>query len=138
MKKIIELALIWSLVFLGQSVLAAGVIDGQLVNASVTNAAFLFKNGNDSTNYILSILNATDSTTTSNGAFIVTGGIGVGKRLNVGGRLFCADTTDSSSSSTGAVTTSGGLGVAKNITAGGTILGSNLSGTNTGDVTLAV
>lgn len=124
--------------FLAQSVIAGGVIDGQLVNASVTNAAYMFKNSNDSTNYILSILNATQSTTSSNGAFIVTGGLGIGKRINAGGPIACTDTTESSSSTTGSVLTSGGLGVAKSINAGGTILGSNLSGSNSGDVSLTV
>jgi hypothetical protein len=46
------------------------------------------------------------------------------------------DTTQSTDKDSGAVVLEGGLGVEKNINAGGTILGSNLSGTNTGDVSL--
>jgi hypothetical protein len=53
-----------------------------------------------------------------------------------GGAKTFADTTQSTTKDTGAVILEGGLGVEKNINAGGTVLGSNLSGTNTGDVTL--
>lgn len=51
------------------------------------------------------------------------------------GTLTMSDTTQSSDKDTGALVLQGGLGVEKNINAGGTISGSNLSNTNTGDVT---
>ncbi len=54
----------------------------------------------------------------------------------IAGSLAQADTTQSTDKDTGAIVTEGGLGVEKNINAGGDIGGSNLSGTNTGDVTL--
>jgi hypothetical protein len=56
---------------------------------------------------------------------------------SLGGAKTFIDTTQSTTKDTGAVILEGGLGVEKNINAGGTVLGSNLSGTNTGDVTLA-
>lgn len=49
--------------------------------------------------------------------------------------MIVSDTTQSTNKDTGSIVTEGGVGVEKNINAGGTILGSNLSGTNTGDVT---
>ena len=48
-----------------------------------------------------------------------------------------SDTTQSTDKDTGALILDGGLGVEKNINAGGTVLGSNLSGTNSGDITLS-
>lgn len=53
-----------------------------------------------------------------------------------GGVKTFVDTTQSTTKDNGGVVLEGGLGVEKNINAGGTVLGSNLSGTNTGDVTL--
>lgn len=116
--------------------LAGGVVDGEPVNAAITNAAFLYKNANDTSPYGYTFTNSTASTSTSTGAIVITGGLGIGGRLNTGGRYICTDTTASTSTSTGSIVTSGGLGVAGAINAGGMILGSNLSGSNSGDVTL--
>jgi hypothetical protein len=63
----------------------------------------------------------TESTSTSTGALVVSGGLGVGGRLNVAGATNITNTTESTSTSTGALVVSGGLGVAKNIVAGGTV-----------------
>lgn len=58
------------------------------------------------------------------------------------GPLTSTDTTQSTNKDTGSIITEGGLGVEKNINAGGninavgTVTGSNLSGTNTGNVTI--
>lgn len=58
-------------------------------------------------------------------------------------KIISNDTTQSTNKDTGAIVTEGGLGVEKNINAGGniiavgTVTGSNVSGTNSGDVTLA-
>ena len=56
---------------------------------------------------------------------------------SIAGVKTLVDTTQSTDKDSGALILEGGLGVEKNINAGGTVLGSNLSGTNTGDVTLA-
>lgn len=57
-------------------------------------------------------------------------------------QLLVSDTTQSTNKDTGSIVIEGGLGVEKNINAGGninavgTVTGSNISGTNTGDVTV--
>ena len=90
---------------------------------------------------ILTLGGATDASSTTTGTLIVTGGVGVAKKLYVGTDLAVtanttlSGTTDSSSSTTGAVIISGGAGIAKNVYVGGdlqvtgnvTILGSNSS-----------
>ena len=48
-----------------------------------------------------------------------------------------SNATPSTNTTTGALTVAGGVGVAGSMNAGGTITGSNLSGTNTGDNTVA-
>lgn len=53
------------------------------------------------------------------------------------GKQTITNTTQSTDKDTGSIVTEGGIGVEKNINAGGTIAGSNLSGSNTGDVTLS-
>lgn len=72
----------------------------------------------------LALVDSTASTTTSSGALIVTGGVGIGGQLNVGGATnkFTAATT-CSSTTTGAVVVTGGVGI------GGTVyIGTNLTG----------
>lgn len=72
----------------------------------------------------LTLVDSTASTTTSSGALVVTGGVGIGGQLNVGGvtNKFTASTT-CSSTTTGAVVVTGGVGI------GGTVyIGNNLTG----------
>lgn len=78
-----------------------------------------------------------DATATQRGLMAASG------TQQIGGKKEFVDTTESTTKDTGAIITEGGLGVEKNINAGGsiaaggTVTGSNLSGSNTGDVTLA-
>ena len=62
---------------------------------------------------IVTVTNTTASTSATTGALIVSGGVGVSKKLNVG------DTTDSTSTTTGSVVISGGVGIAKSLFVGG-------------------
>ena len=62
----------------------------------------------------------TDSTSSSTGSIITSGGIGVAKAINVG------SATDSSSISTGSIITAGGVGIAKNLYVG---VNANIAGT---------
>jgi hypothetical protein len=77
------------------------------------------------------ITDATQSTTTGNGALVVGGGAGIGGNLNVagdlsvggsaslGGPLHVTDSTQSTSDSTGALIVDGGVGIRKNLNIGG-------------------
>ena len=77
-----------------------------------------------------STLDVVDASATQRGV------VSTGSQSLAGVKTF-VDTTQSTDKDTGALILEGGLGVEKNINAGGTVLGSNLSGTNTGDVTLS-
>ena len=74
---------------------------------------------------VLTLGGATDASSSTTGTLIVTGGVGVAKKLYVGTDLevtantTLSGTTDSSSSTTGAVIISGGAGVAKALYVGG-------------------
>ena len=57
------------------------------------------------------------STSTSTGALVVTGGVGIGGALNVGGLTTINIGVDSTSTTTGALVVTGGIGVSGNITA---------------------
>ena len=80
----------------------------------------------------LALVDSTASTTTSSGALVVTGGVGIGGQLNVGGTTnkFTASTTCSSTTS-GALVVTGGVGI------GGTVyVGANLTGAGAATSTL--
>ena len=62
---------------------------------------------------IVTVTNTTASTNATTGALVVSGGVGVSKKLNVG------DTTDSTSTTTGSVVISGGVGIGKSLFVGG-------------------
>lgn len=74
---------------------------------------------------VLHVTNTTQSNSTSEGAVIVDGGVGIAKNLNIGGnetlsgRLIQTNTTESVNITTGAIVTSGGIGVGRNISIGG-------------------
>lgn len=124
------------------------VFNGQLANETTFNNAFGSKQNNNSWDGVQTFSNTSESTSTVTGAIICSGGLGLAKNLYVGGAFNLTgaasilDGTDSSSSITGSIVTNGGLGVGKNIYAGGngvftgTLGASNLSGTNTGDVSI--
>ena len=61
------------------------------------------------------------STSTSSGALVVEGGIGIGKDIYVGGIITSINTTNSTSTDTGALILAGGVGVAQDMYVGGTI-----------------
>ncbi len=96
--------------------------------ASFSGGAFTFFNnglgaealGISSSN-ISTFGNATDSTASSNGSVIFSGGVGVVKNLTTGGRIKTEDTTSSTTAATGSGIFGGGVGVAENINAGGNI-----------------
>jgi hypothetical protein len=67
----------------------------------------------------LYITNSTTSTSTSTGAFIVSGGVGIAGRLSVGGLTRLLSVTDSTTVSSGAVVVSGGTGIVGNLNVGG-------------------
>jgi hypothetical protein len=76
---------------------------------------------------ILTLGGATDASSTTTGTLIVTGGVGVAKKLYVGTDLnvtantTLSGTTESTSTTTGSLKTAGGLGVAKNLYVGGLV-----------------
>ena len=73
-------------------------------------------------NKSFAIANAAASTSSTTGALVVGGGLGVAGDLNVGGTFGLTSSTNSTSKDTGAfVLANGGLGVELNVVAGGTI-----------------
>jgi hypothetical protein len=74
-----------------------------------------------------------DSPSTSQGDLVVSGGVGIGMRLNVGGDakfegkvtidgpLNLTDPTESTSTTSGALTVAGGVGIAKRLNVGGQV-----------------
>ena len=88
-------------------------------NVTLTNPyAILVNNG------VVKINTSTVSSAATNGALVVTGGVGIGGALNIVGIIHSTNTTDAaltSPGSSGSLQTNGGAGVAKNLAVGGTI-----------------
>ena len=124
-------------------------VDSFNINAKTTfNGMVYFANGstyyidNDGSGNLNSlILNATTTSTSSaTGALTVSGGVGIGENIYVGGSLNVTgnttlngaisilNTTTSTSSSTGALTVSGGVGIGENVYIGGLL---NVAGNTT-------
>jgi hypothetical protein len=83
------------------------------------------KTANNTAAGVQTFSNTTQSTDKDTGAVILQGGMGVEKNINAGGAIAAVGAMSAAS-----LSTSG------NITASGSVSGSNLSGANTGDVTL--
>ena len=89
----------------------------------------------------LAVHSTAESSSSSSGALIVDGGVGVAKTLNVGENIVCGTgtvtavtmdvtgTTNSTSTSSGSIITSGGIGVVKNAYIGGSLDVATVSGT---------
>ena len=73
-----------------------------------------FKTGN------IVLVGSTNATSTNTGALQVSGGLGVGQSIYVGGISTFSNTTDSTANNNGAVIVSGGVGIAKSIVVGNT------------------
>jgi len=98
--------------------------------------------GNSTTSTIF-INNYTNSTGTTTGALVVSGGVGIGKDLWLGGNLYFSSaqgvisasqvvitgTTNSTSTTTGSLIVDGGVGIAKDLWLGGNLFFSNAQGT---------
>ena len=70
---------------------------------------------------------ATDSSSSTTGAVIVDGGVGIAKKLFVGESANILDTTQSINDSTGALIVDGGVGIKKNVNiTGNTVVGGKL------------
>ena len=83
----------------------------------------------------LRLTSTTDSSSTTTGALRVAGGVGIDKKLYVGGVANFTSTTNSSSVSTGSMVVAGGVGIAKTVYVGDDLIGagadtSNLDGFN--------
>lgn len=122
----------------GSLVVAGGacINDDLIVGGTLNISQNLNVSGNIDTDSNFTITATTESTSTSTGAFLVSGGVGIGKsmfigeNLNVFGTLtthslvyeeseIITSTADSTSLTTGAVVIAGGSGIGKNLNIGG-------------------
>lgn len=112
----------------GASVSVGAIDNTPIGSTTASTGAFTTLTANGA----VTLTSNTASTTTGTGALVVTGGVGVGGQINVGGATnkFTA-TTASSSTTTGTVVVGGGVGI------GGTIyVGENITGAGAGTSTL--
>jgi hypothetical protein len=101
---------------------------GETFNVSVgTGGGITFNNAgvsdmtlNMATHLKLQIDNTIDSSNISTGSFIDSGGVGIAKKLNIGGITKTWDTTQATSITSGSLICAGGLGVSKDAYIGGT------------------
>lgn len=125
------------------------VTNGQLANQNSFNNAFASKSADNVLSGKQEITDTTPSTDKDSGSLVLGGGLGVEGDINSGGDIKTISSTASTDSSTGSIVTAGGIGVAGdanldgdlNLGGGlvvtGSAIASNLSGTNSGDVTIA-
>jgi hypothetical protein len=119
----------------GALVVGGGLgVAGALYAGSIQNTPIGSTTANTGAFTTLTSSSTTESTSSTSGAVIIAGGVGIAKKLYVGGtlnvggtfsgalgsftNLSTSDTTDSSSTSTGTITTAGGVGIAKNLYVG--------------------
>ena len=110
-----------------------GINNTPIGNTTPSTGAFTTLTSSGVTN----VTNATASTTTTNGAFTVTGGVGIGGAMNVGGITKVTSTQAASNTTSGALQVAGGVGVAGTIYAtqfNGPVVG-NVTGNVSGNVT---
>jgi len=67
---------------------------------------------------IFTVTNAAQSVSTTTGAIVVRGGVGIGKNINVGGSAQVLSTASSTSTNTGALVVGGGIGLGGNLYVG--------------------
>ena len=95
---------------LGSLYLNTGTI--YVAGSPVTTSASTFTGGNVAGQANFQV--ATASTSSTTGGVVITGGLGVGGRINTAGIITTTNITDSAGSASGALVVSGGLGVGLN------------------------
>jgi hypothetical protein len=75
------------------------------------------------------ITSPTQSSSTITGALVVTGGVGIGKNLNVGGITNITANVPSTTNTNGSLVVQGGVGITGDLNVGGVIFGSAFSAT---------
>ena len=102
----------------------SATLSGSFTQNNSSTTAFQVRDGSNSTKLnvdtiggIVSVSSSTASTSTSTGALVVTGGVGIGGSLFVGNTLSVASSTASTSTTTGALIVSGGVGISGSINA---------------------
>ena len=93
-----------------------GVISGSATIAGTTN---LLSTTNISG--VVNISNSTQSTASTNGALVISGGLGVARDVYSAGIVNISNSTQSTAPTNGALVVSGGLGIARNSHFGGTV-----------------
>lgn len=110
----------------------AGIPLDSFQHLEYDNSTNQWRNNNDFTNPgWMKVLNTTDSTSTTTGALIVSGGAGFAKTVQVGSNLRVYGSQDATTKDTGALKIeNGGLGVELQIQSGGNITsGGNIAAT---------
>jgi hypothetical protein len=99
--------------------------EGYIGNARILTTGTVNDNIGGIFTLTFAFVNLTESNSTDTGAVTVSGGVGIGGNLYVGGdqvltgSLSVLDDTQSNSTDTGAVTVVGGVGIGKNVNIGG-------------------
>ncbi len=97
----------------------AGVAKNLYVGGDVVVSGTITADGPMSQNGALTITDETDSTSTTTGAIITAGGVGIAKSVHVGGTITIENGAASADTATGALVVAGGVGVASDINMGG-------------------
>jgi len=105
--------------YLNQNVKTTGTPSFTSITTATINPATT--NINMASTAVVNVLNTTESSASNNGSLVVSGGVGVAKKLNVAGDTNITSSTQSVSTATGAIITSGGIGCAKDIYVGGSL-----------------
>ena len=102
--------------------------------AKLLTGTRIYGTGTIDTQLLVNGTGTSGSTTT--GAIVVTGGVGIGENLNVAGISKVVNSTEAGSTTTAALVVTGGVGVGKDLRVGGTIYGT-VNGTVVGTITTA-
>lgn len=129
----VNAALVWresENAFAGLMTTETGTTTGGINNSGFANLII----GNITAN-TTTVRDNTISTNATTGALVVTGGVGIGGRLNVASNVIASSGTQSTSTTTGALVVVGGSGISGNLNVGGSF---NLTGTAviTGNLTV--
>lgn len=110
--------------------ITADVIDASVTHRGLINILTQAFAGNKTFTGVTTVSNLTNSTVNTDGALIVSGGVGIAKSLFIGmvldvlgscflGKTEVRDTTQSTDKDTGALVVQGGVGIEKNLNVGG-------------------